>query len=119
MNGDGAGLGKVLIIDDDEEVRDVMRLLCDSEGFTVVGEAKNGVEAVPLALRHQPDLVIVDYGLPHLDGEGAAEILRAVIPGTKIVAFSAVLDQKPEWADAYLNKERISELMPLLHKFIR
>jgi CheY-like chemotaxis protein len=111
--------GSVLIIDDDEEIRHVLRLLCDTEGFIVVGEAANAVEAVPMALKHQPQFVILDYRLPRLDGEGAAEILRAVIPGTKIVAFSAILQDKPEWADAYLNKERITELMPLMREFIR
>ncbi len=109
----------VLIVDDDEEVRHVLRLLCEDDGLEVVGEASNGVEAVPLALHLQPDVVILDYRLPRLDGEGAAEILRAVIPGTKIVAFSAALEELPGWADAYLNKARISELMPLLREFVR
>ncbi len=109
----------VLIVDDDEEIRHALRLLCESEDMEVVGEAANGVEAVPLALNHQPDFVILDYMLPRLDGEGAAEILRAVIPETKIVAFSAMLEQQPAWADAYLNKDRIAELMPLLRTFIR
>jgi CheY-like chemotaxis protein len=111
--------GTVLIVDDDEEIRHVLRLLFEGEGMKVIGEAQSGVEAVPLALKHQPDFVILDYMLPRLDGEGSAEILRAVVPGTKIVAFSAVLDTRPEWADAYLNKERIAELMPLLRSFIR
>jgi CheY-like chemotaxis protein len=110
---------KVLIVDDDEEIRHVLRLLCEGEGMEVVGEAASGVEAVPLALKHQPGMVILDYMLPRLDGEGSAEILRAIAPGAKIVAFSAILESKPPWADAYLNKERISELMPLLRTFIR
>ncbi len=109
----------VLIVDDDEEVRHVLRLLCESEGLAGVGEAANGIEAVPLALHHQPDFVILDYKLPRLDGEGAAEILRAITPDSKIVAFSAILDQQPDWADAFLNKERIAEMMPLLRSFIR
>lgn len=109
----------VLIVDDDEEIRHVLRLLCESEGLEVVGEAGNGVEAVPLALKHQPDFVILDYMLPRLDGEGAAEILRTVTPDSRIVAFSAILEQQPPWADAFLNKERITELMPLLRSFIR
>lgn len=109
----------VLIVDDDEEIRHVLRLLCETEGLDVVGEAANGVEAVPLALNHQPDFVILDFRLPRLDGEGASEILRAVVPGTRIVAFSAWLEEQPQWADAYLNKERISELMPLLRNFVR
>jgi CheY-like chemotaxis protein len=116
----GAGPSNtVLIVDDDVEIRHVLRLLCETEDLHVVGEASNGVEAVPLALHHQPDFVILDYRLPRLDGEGAAEILRAISPRSKIVAFSAILDSQPQWADAYLNKERISELMPLLHTLIR
>lgn len=119
MDAEGTPVQKVLIVDDDEEIRHVLRLLCEGEGMEVVGEAASGVEAVPLALKHQPGTVILDYMLPRLDGEGSAEILRAIIPGAKIVAFSAILDQKPDWADAYLNKDRISELMPLLQSFIR
>jgi YesN/AraC family two-component response regulator len=111
--------GTVLIVDDDEEIRHVLRLLCEAESLSVVGEAANGVEAVPLALSHQPQFVILDYKLPKLDGENAAEILRAVVPGTRIVAFSAFLERQPDWADAYLNKDRITELMPLLRSFIR
>ncbi len=110
---------KVLIVDDDVEARHVLRLLCEADGFDVVGEASDSVEAVRLAMNHQPDFVILDYRLPRLEGQGAAEILRAITPQSKIVAFSAILDQQPSWADAYLNKERISEMMPLLQHFIR
>ena len=110
----------VLIVDDDEEVRHVLRLLCeDDDELRVVGEAGNGAEAVTMALQTQPDFVILDYRLPRLNGEGAAEILRVVAPESKIVAFSALLDGTPDWADAYLNKTHISELMPLLRSFIR
>jgi CheY-like chemotaxis protein len=114
------GLGKtVLVVDADEENRHVLRLLCESEDLEVVGEASNGVEAVPLALRFQPDLVILDIMMPELDGQRTAEVLRAVTPGTKIIAFSILLEKAPAWADAYLNKERVSEVMPLLNSFIR
>jgi CheY-like chemotaxis protein len=109
----------VLIVDDDEEIRHVLRMICEQAGLDVVGEASNGVEAVTFALQHHPDFAILDYRLPRLDGEGAAEILRAVTPTTKIVAFSALLEERPQWADAYLNKDRVAELMPLLQTFIR
>lgn len=110
---------RVLIVDDDEEIRHVLRLLCETHEMKVVGEAENGVQAVAIALREQPRFVILDYMLPRLDGEGTAELLRAVSPDAKIVAFSAILDSRPSWADAYLNKERVTELMPLLQSFIR
>lgn len=108
----------VLIVDDDVEIRHVLRLVCETEGFSVVGEAENGVEAVPMVLRHQPDVVILDYLMPHLDGEGTATMLRAISPDTRIVAFSAVLDDKPAWSDSYLNKARVSEVAPLLEGLI-
>ena len=117
--GNGLAERTVLIVDDDEEIRHVLRLVCEDDSLKVIGEAGNGIEAVTLALSHQPDFVILDYKLPRLDGEGAAEILRAVAPTSKIVAFSALLDRQPSWADAYLNKERLAELMPLLKSFIR
>ena len=108
----------VLIVDDDEEIRHVLRLMCEMEGFQVVGEATNGVEAVPMALNHQPAFVILDYLMPRLNGDETARMLRTIAPETKIVAFSAVLDSKPDWSDSYLNKERISEVAPLLERLI-
>lgn len=108
----------VLIVDDDEEVRHVLRLMCELEGFEVVGEASNGVEAVPMALNTQPAVVILDYLMPRRRGDVTATLLRSLVPGTKIVAFSAVLDAQPAWSDSYLNKERISEIAPVLHHLI-
>lgn len=108
----------VLIVDDDEEIRHVLRLMCEVEGFEVVGEASNGVEAVPLALSTQPSAVILDYLMPRRRGDVTATLLRSLVPDAKIVAFSAALDANPDWSDSYLNKERISEIAPLLERLI-
>lgn len=109
---------KVLIVDDDDEVRDALRLLFEFEDFIVVGEAANGVEAVALARNEQPDLVVLDYLMPRLNGEATAELLRALLPQVRIVAFSAVLQDQPAWADAFLNKDRIADVAPLLTTLI-
>lgn len=109
---------KVLIVDDDEEVRHALRLLFEFEDFSVVGEAANGVEAVALARNEQPDLVVLDYLMPRLNGEATAELLRALLPQVRIVAFSAVLQEQPTWADAFLNKHRIADVAPLLTTLI-
>lgn len=108
----------MLIVDDDEEIRHVLRLMCETEGFEVVGEACNGVEAVPMALNHQPTFVILDYLMPRLNGDETARMLRTIAPETKIVAFSAALDSNPDWSDSYLNKERITEVAPLLERLL-
>ncbi|MGH2819392.1 MAG: response regulator transcription factor [Actinomycetota bacterium] len=108
----------VLIVDDDEDIRDALHLLFSLDGFDVVGEAADGLEAVRLAESHQPSFVILDYRMPLLNGEATAGLLRASSPGSRIVAFSAVLESKPEWADAYLNKERISDIAPLVERLV-
>ena len=109
---------KVLIVDDDEEVRHVLRLMCEMEEYDVVGEAANALEAVSLAMSDRPDVVILDYLMPHVNGEGTAILLRTICPDARIVAFSAVLDSKPEWCDSYLNKARVSEIAPLLERLL-
>lgn len=109
---------RVLVVDDDDEVRHALRLLFEFEDFDVVGEASNGVEAVALARAHQPDLVVLDYLMPRMKGDATAQLLRALLPQVRIVAFSAVLNSQPEWADAYLNKDRIADVAPLLTQLI-
>ena len=108
----------VLLVDDDEEIRHVLRIMFELEGFEVVGEAGSGLEAVPLALKYQPDVVLLDYLMPGMNGEETARMMRTIAPEARIVAFSAVLDEKPEWSDSYLNKERVSEVIPLLERLI-
>lgn len=108
----------VLIVDDDEAIRLALRMMFDASEFDVVGEAADGVQAVLLALKHQPSLVVLDYSMPRLGGEGAAQILRSISPATRIVAFSGRLESKPEWADAFLNKERVAEVVPVLQALL-
>jgi two-component system chemotaxis response regulator CheY len=104
----------VLIVDDDAGIRQLLRLLFELNGFHVVAEACNGAEAMPLALRHNPDFVVLDYWMPGGTGDRAAAALRWLLPEVHIIAFSAVLQEKPAWADAYLNKDRICEIAPFL-----
>jgi len=108
----------VLIVDDDEDVRDALRLLFELEDFEVAAEAANGLDAIPLVLQHRPQVVVIDYLMPLMNGATLAQVIRAVSPDTKIVAFSAVLQSKPAWADAYLTKERVQDVAPLITALI-
>ncbi len=108
----------IVIIDDDDDIRDALRLLFEFEQFDVVAEAANSVEGIAHAMRFQPGFVILDYMMPRLNGADTAKIINAVSPGSRIVAFSAVLSERPEWSDAYLNKERIGQVAPLLEGLI-
>ena len=104
----------VMIVDDDPEIRHALRLLFEFEEFEVVAEAGDGLHAVPQAIEHQPDFVILDYRMPQMSGAATAALIHEACRKTRIVAFSAHLDERPEWADAYLNKDRISEILPLI-----
>lgn len=109
---------RVLIVDDEADTRRVLSLTFSIDGFEVVGEAADGVEALHLARREQPDFIILDHLMPRMRGDEAATLLRAIAPGARIVAFSAALDDKPEWADAFLNKTRMAEVLPLIRQMI-
>lgn len=109
---------RVLIVDDDEEIRHALRLMFEIEHFTVVAEATDGYEGIKLAEQHQPDYVILDYRMPLLNGADTARVIRSIAPRARIIGFSAYLEDRPAWADSYLNKERIAEIAPLLGGFV-
>jgi DNA-binding NarL/FixJ family response regulator len=76
----------VLIVDDHPSFRSVARLLLESEGFDVVGEAPDGEAALVLAEQLRPDVVLLDLGLPGIDG---FEVARRLPPGPAIVLVSS------------------------------
>ncbi|MGH2756775.1 MAG: response regulator [Actinomycetota bacterium] len=107
---------RVMIVDDDPDIRAVLRVLMEMEGFDVVAEVGDGDEAVPEAMRTQPDVVILDYMMPKLDGSEAADFIRTVAPHARILAFSGVIHELPEWADLFIEKGRLAEMANLIAK---
>jgi CheY-like chemotaxis protein/anti-sigma regulatory factor (Ser/Thr protein kinase) len=80
---------QVVLVDDAEDVRRLVRTaLRFRGGFEVVGEAGSGAEAVELAQRLRPDLVVLDLGLPDIAGEDVLTRIRADSPRTNVVIFS-------------------------------
>ena len=69
---------KVLVVDDHELVRSgISRLLADTRGIEVVGQAESGEEAVQFAKEHEPDIVLMDIRMPGIGGlEATRKILR-------------------------------------------
>jgi DNA-binding NarL/FixJ family response regulator len=87
----------VLVADDSVGVRELLVLLLNMEDtFTVVGQARDGVDAVSLAESLQPDLVILDVSMPRLDGIEALPQVRAVSPTSQVVIFSGDSDSTME-----------------------
>src|SRR5215467_6922642 len=80
---------RVLIVDDYEPWRRFTRLtLLADEKLEVIGEVSNGLEAVGKAHQLQPDLILLDIGLPQLNGIEAARRIRVVSPTSKILFVS-------------------------------
>ena len=87
-------LYKVLLVDDEEEVREAIRKRINWEeiGFTVVGTAENGEEALELAENCEPDVVMTDIQMPFMDGITLLKKLKERIPDLRSVIFSGYDD---------------------------
>lgn len=85
---------RLLIADDHSVVRQGLRLFMelDDEIEVLREEAADGVEAVALARRTRPDVVLMDLLMPDMDGITATEILKAELPDTKVLALTSMLD---------------------------
>jgi DNA-binding NarL/FixJ family response regulator len=84
----------IVLVDDHKLMRDGVKTILERSGeFRVVGEAESGPEAVQLCRKQSPDLVLMDIGLPGMNGiEATTEILRHC-PGTKIAILSMFDDE--------------------------
>jgi chemotaxis response regulator CheB len=107
----------ILIVDDDASMRELLETMISLDGgFRIGGVAADGFEGAMLAADVHPDVVILDFFMPRWDGEKAADFIRKHCPTCKIVGFSAVLTDRPEWADDFLVKNDIERLLGLVHE---
>jgi DNA-binding NarL/FixJ family response regulator len=84
---------RVLVVDDDAVLREALCGLLSERGFDVVGEAANGAEGVALAKARTPDVVLMDFRMPGMDGLEATNLIKAHDPLTQAVVFTAYDDQ--------------------------
>jgi len=83
------GVIAVMLVDDHQLVRrGFRRLLEDEPGIAVVGEAGDGQEAIDLAAGVRPDVVVMDYSLPTMNGADATRQILASLPGTAVLILS-------------------------------
>lgn len=80
---------RILIADDHALFRDGLRSLLTAQGHDVVGEAKNGRDAVAMTRQLVPEMILMDYSMPEMDGLAATKAIHAEMPNIKVVILSA------------------------------
>ena len=84
---------RILIVDDSELVRGLVREFIESlPGIEVCGEAADGLEGVEKGLELKPDLIVLDFSMPRINGLQAALMLHEIVPETPIILFTVFKD---------------------------
>ena len=115
---------KVLIAEDHDDIRDMMIIFVDEMGFEPIG-ASDGSEAIELALKHLPDLILMDIMMPVTDGVEAAAVMRSheLLAHIPIIAVTAHSSSVPShiktdhFAHIIDKPVDIFTLKPILEKF--
>lgn len=81
---------RLIVADDAPFIREIVKHVAEKSGITVVGEAIDGKDAVELALKLRPDVVLMDIIMPNKSGIEATKDILAQLPETKIIACSTV-----------------------------
>ena len=81
-------LPKVLIVDDNDMMRSLLRGLLRSEHYQVVGEARNGALALDFMEKIKPDIVFLDVMMPEMDGLEALQLIKARYPEIVVVMIT-------------------------------
>ena len=83
----------VVVVDDTDESREmILRMLQFDSTIEVVGTAKSGLEAIDIALKLKPDVIVMDINMPDMDGITATETIRKKIPSIQVVILSVQSD---------------------------
>ena len=106
----------VLVADDSDMIRKLLcRLFETEDDYELCAEARNGEEAISLAVIHKPDLIILDVSMPVMDGLRAAKKLKQIMPQVPILLFTQHADLKMMFddvpADRVISKTDLVSLM--------
>ena len=109
---------KVLLVEDHTMVRLGLSLVFEnSKDINLIGEAENGKKGVELALKLNPDVILMDIGLPEMDGIQATSLIKKSNPNIKVLIFTSreseddVFDSLSAGADGYIMKGANEEQM--------
>jgi response regulator NasT len=86
-------VASILIVDDDDDLRLLLRVTLSDLGYDIVGEASDGRQGVAYAAQLQPDAIILDLAMPALDGLAALSMFAEVAPTTPVIVLTADTDE--------------------------
>ncbi|AJQ52606.1 TPA: response regulator transcription factor [Aeromonas hydrophila] len=82
-------MAKILVVDDHPAIRMAVNILLQQDDHHIVAEVDNGVDAVSMARKYQPDMVVLDIGIPRLDGIEVIKRLKEMDADIKVIILSA------------------------------
>lgn len=85
-----------MVVDDTAHVVRMLSAMLSLDGFEVVGEAPGGQAAIDMVAEADPDVVVMDYRMPFMDGLTAARRIREDRPGQIVVLYTAFIDEELE-----------------------
>jgi len=96
---------KLLVADDNATVRRALVKLFEVEqGYEVCAEARDGTEAIALAIKHSPDLIILDLSMPGMNGLIAARELKGIMPTIPIILFTLHADSALQMTNLHVDR---------------
>jgi two-component system, LytTR family, response regulator AlgR len=107
---------RILVADDDGLIRKMLcNLFEDERDYDLCAAARNGEEAVALAKLHQPDLIILDFSMPVMNGIEAARELKKIMPNVPIILFTLFPPSATELALGEFSVDRIVPKIEAAH----
>jgi len=91
---------KVLVVDDTDHVRRMLTTMLSVDGFEVIAGAADGPAAIEAVRSGDPDVVVIDYKMPSMDGLETARRIRDQRPDQHVILYTAFVDEEVERAAA-------------------
>jgi len=111
---------KVMVVDDTDHVREMLSTMLELDGFDVVAKVAGGQAAIDAVEKAGPNIVVMDYKMPGMDGLTATRKVRELAPGVGVILYTAYLDgdleERAREAGAALCLGKVEGLEELEHR---